>query len=239
MAEFLGTKLQFVELNEQLWRNKINSNFSTLVSSKTVTADYKVDSAPPSGSSFDNNIIANITSVAADDGIFIMLPLASEGRKLHIWRKDTTSTAVGGQGSLLTDRHIWIVPYLTSTSNTALIYGNSKIGGWTAFGNAGTVATNSLSITAHGRSSGDLIAVPSEDAANTTMEFFTVDAVPNVNTITLDASVTNAATSKTCYYMTQANTVDLTYTIAAARNSGLNIVMMCDGTYWHGGLLDN
>ena len=183
MAEFLGTKLQFVEINENLWRSKVNTNLATVSASKTITADYKIDSNPPTAASFDKNIIANITSVPANDGIFIMLPAVSDGRKLHIWRKDTTSEVVGGQGSLLNDRHIWLVPYLTSTSSSAelavRIYSNEIIGGWTAFGNTGSVSasSNSLAITSHGRSTGDLIAVPSEDTLNTTMEFFTVSDI--------------------------------------------------------------
>ena len=241
MAELLGTKLHFVELNEQLWRSKINSNFSALASSKTITADYKVDSAPPSGSSFDNNIIANITSVAADDGIFIMLPAASEGRKLHIWRKDTTSTAVGGQGSLLTNRHIWVVPYLTSSVNTGVIYGNTKICKWTVTAATGHVSAAGTSFTnvSHGRSVGDMLAIPSANASNTSMEFFQVASVPDADTITLNSAATNAVAALSCYYIAQANTIDLTFTTNASKNSGLNVVMMCDGTHWHGGLLDN
>ena len=245
MAELLGTKLHFVELNEQLWRSKINSNFSALASSKTITADYKVDSAPPSGSSFDNNIIANITSVAADDGIFIMLPAASEGRKLHIWRKDTTSTAVGGQGSLLTNRHIWVVPYLTSDplSRGQVIYGNTKICKWTKTVATGHVSAAGTSFTnfSHGRSVGDVLAIPSADAANTSMEFFQVASVDDADTITLNSAATYEVTGlgQYCYYIEQANTIDLTYTTTAEKNSGLNVVMMCDGTHWHGGLSDN
>ena len=241
MAEFLGTKLQFIEINENHWRQKVNANLATVSASKTITADYKVDSSPPTNASFDKNIIANITSMSANDGIFIMLPAVSEGRKLHIWRKDTTSTAVGGQASLLTNRHIWLVPYLTSTSGvTTRIYSNEIIGGWTAFGNTGSVGAGAaaLTITSHGRSTGDLVAVPSEDAGNTTMEFFTVDAVPDANTITLDDNATNEVVSKTCYYATQANTPDLMHS-TAARNAGLNVEIISDDTHWYAGLLDN
>ena len=84
-----------------------------------------------------------------------------------------------------------------------------------------------------------MLAIPSANAANTSMEFFQVAAVPDADSITLNSAATNAVAAKSCYYIAQANTIDLTFTTNASKNSGLNVVMMCDGTHWHGGLLDN
>ena len=59
MSEFLGTKIDNIEVNDLVWRQKVNMNFMTLSAVQTVIANYTVDSSPPSPSTYDHTIFCN------------------------------------------------------------------------------------------------------------------------------------------------------------------------------------
>ena len=90
MSEFLGTKIDNIEVNDLVWRQKVNMNFMTLSAVQTVIANYTVDSSPPSPSTYDHTIFCNSSSTA----FTITLPSESEGRTLRFIRKDNSDNAV-------------------------------------------------------------------------------------------------------------------------------------------------
>ena len=88
MATFLGTHLEFIELNDTTWRNKVNSNFTVLAATQVKTANYTVDSSPPTNATSDNVIIAN-----SDGGAFkITLPALGIGKAYTIVKGGTNTT---------------------------------------------------------------------------------------------------------------------------------------------------
>jgi len=90
MSEFLGTKIDNIEINDLVWRQKVNMNFMTLSAVQTVTGTYTVDASPPSPSTYDSTIFCDATATA----FTITLPAESEGRKLKFIRKDDSTNAV-------------------------------------------------------------------------------------------------------------------------------------------------
>tara|TARA_Y100001973_G_C5168868_1_gene317794 strand:- start:118 stop:519 length:402 start_codon:yes stop_codon:yes gene_type:complete len=86
MATFLGTNLEFIELNDTTWRTKVNSNFTVLTAAQIKTANYTVDSSPPTNSTTDHTIFVD---PAGDTTI--TLPALGMGKSYIVIRKDTGS----------------------------------------------------------------------------------------------------------------------------------------------------
>lgn len=73
MATFQGTGIELIELNDTTWRSKVNDAFTTLTATKSVTANYTVDSSPPTNASQDRIIFID----AASNAVQITLPTPS------------------------------------------------------------------------------------------------------------------------------------------------------------------
>ena len=73
MSTFQGTGIELIELNDTTWRSKVNDAFTTLTATQSVTANYTVDSSPPTNASQDRIIFVDTSSNAVQ----ITLPTAS------------------------------------------------------------------------------------------------------------------------------------------------------------------
>ena len=94
MATFLGTNLEFIELNDTTWRNKVNSNFTVLSAAQIKTAAYTVDSSPPTNATSDHTIF-----VDPGGDTKITLPALGIGKSYVIIRSDTGSALTIGPHS--------------------------------------------------------------------------------------------------------------------------------------------
>ena len=86
MAEYEGTKIDYIEINDTVMRNKINQNFANLRAFQTIAdATYTFDATPPTNAGgFDYLLFAD----ASSNSITLTLPAESAGRHLVVVRKD-------------------------------------------------------------------------------------------------------------------------------------------------------
>ena len=76
MANYLDGHIELLALGDFTWRNKINSNFSTMVAYQTISAaTYTVDASPPDNCTLDRILFLdpssnNITITLPDPTLF-------------------------------------------------------------------------------------------------------------------------------------------------------------------------
>jgi len=112
MATFLGTNLEFIELNDTTWRNKVNSNFTVLSAAQTKSGNYTLDTSPPTNSTADYIIFCTassgtqvITLPAVGIGKTYMIIRTAEGSTLEI--EPTSGTSINRESA---DTHVALGP---------------------------------------------------------------------------------------------------------------------------------
>mgnify|MGYP003124493313 FL=1 len=91
MANYLDGHIELLTLSDFTWRNKINSNFSTMVAYQTISAaTYTVDASPPDNCTLDRILFLDASSNAIT--ITLPDPTLFPGREIIFIVQDETNT---------------------------------------------------------------------------------------------------------------------------------------------------
>lgn len=107
MANYLDGHIELITDLDFTWRNKLNSNFSTMAAYQTISAaTYTVDASPPDNCTLDRILFLNTASNAIT--ITLPDPTIFGGRELVFIVQDATNTMTLSPSSNIISNHTTI-----------------------------------------------------------------------------------------------------------------------------------